>query len=320
MQTIEKPILCVSRCLGFENCRYNGGIVRDETINSLKEFVTFVTPCPECDIGLSTPRESLRLIEQDGLPHLVQSKTERDYTKEMIDYSGAFINNLKFVDGFILKSRSPSCGIKDVKIYSSAAKGASSKKGKGIFAEVIYDKYCGYPIEDEGRLSNYKLRESFFTKIFLFSKFRWVKGTASLEELLKFHSSNKMLFNSFNIKETKEMGRVLANHEHNNIETLLKDYEIHFKNVLLKSPRYTSNINIMQHCLGYFTKHINAAERQFILESIEKYRLGQLPLSTPLNVIKSYIIRFDIEYLKSQTFFQPYPEELLEVRDSGKGI
>ena len=320
MQIIEKPILCVSRCLGFESCRYNGGIVRDETINSLKDFVTFKTPCPECDIGLPVPRDSLKLIEQEGAAHIVQTKTNRDYSKDMLNFSDIFLEKLGTVDGFILKSRSPSCGIKDVKIYSSAEKGASSKKGKGIFAEVVYNKYYGYPIEDEGRLSNYKIRESFFTKIFLFSKFRWVKTTSSLEELLKFHSSNKMLFNSFNIKETKEMGRVLANHEHKTFKDLHKDYEIHFKYALLKNPRYTSNINILQHCLGYFTKYINSAERQFILDSIEKYRLGQLPLSTPLNVIKSYVIRFDIEYLKAQTFFQPYPEELLEVRDSGKTI
>jgi uncharacterized protein YbgA (DUF1722 family)/uncharacterized protein YbbK (DUF523 family) len=320
MQIIEKPILCVSRCLGFESCRYNGGIVKDETISSLKDFANFITVCPECDIGLSTPRESLRLIEKADRSHIFQSKNNSDYTDEMINFSEEFIGKLSEVDGFILKSRSPSCGIKDVKIYSSNEKGASSKKGKGIFAEIVFNRYFGYPIEDEGRLSNYKLRENFFTKIYIFAQFRSVKKRCSIEELLSFHSINKMLFNSFSIKETKEMGRIIANHEHKHIEDLLKEYEVHLKSALQKSARYTSNINILQHCLGYFTKYINSEERQFILESIEKYRSGKLPLSTPLNIIRSYVIRFDIEYLKSQSFFQPYPEELLEVRDSGKGV
>lgn len=320
MQINEKPILCVSRCLGFESCRYNGGIIRDETIDSLKNFVTFITVCPECDIGLSTPRESLRLVEKENSTHIVQSDINYDFTNKMNDFSNTFLEQLDEVDGFILKSRSPSCGIKDVKIYSSIEKGASSKKGKGLFAEATYNKYIGYPIEDEGRLTNYKLRESFFTKIFLFSQFRHIKKTDSIEELLNFHSINKMLFNSFNIKETKEMGKLIANHEHKKIDQILDEYEIHFKLALQRAPRYTSNINILQHCLGYFTKYITTSEREFILDSIEKYRIGQLPLSSPLNIIKSYIIRFDIEYLKSQRFFRPYPDELLEVRDSGKGL
>jgi uncharacterized protein YbgA (DUF1722 family)/uncharacterized protein YbbK (DUF523 family) len=320
MQISEKPILCVSKCLGFEGCRYNGSLVKDETVDNLKEFVTFITVCPECAIGLPIPRESLRLVEKEEQIHICELKTNTDYTDQMLNFSVGFAKSLGEVDGFILKSRSPSCGIKDVKIYNSNEKGASFKKGKGIFAGIIYDTYPGYPIEDEGRLSNYKLRESFLTKIFLFAQFRMVKKENSIEHLLDFHTKNKMLINSFNAKETKEMGRILANHEHRTTETLCKEYTIHLKAALQKNPRYTSNINILQHCLGYFTKYISSVERQFILDSIEKYRIGQLPLSTPLNIVKSYVIRFDIEYLKSQSFFEPYPEELVVVRDSGKGI
>ncbi|MDP4088759.1 MAG: DUF523 and DUF1722 domain-containing protein [Bacillota bacterium] len=314
----ESPVLCVSRCLGFENCRFNGGMVRDNTIESLRNHVEFITVCPECDIGLPTPREALRIIEKAGSHFLVESKSLYDYTDQLTCFSKEFTDNLGEVDAFIFKSRSPSCGIKDVKIYSNSGGGGPSKKGKGIFAEILSEKFPGYPMEDEGRLSNFNIREAFLTKLFILSEFRFIKREFSMDALLNFHTRNKMLLNSFSIKESREMGRILANHQHYQPGELYRLYEYHLRLALSRSARYTTNINILQHAFGYFSKDISTAEKQFILDSIEKYRKGQLPLSTPLNIVKAYIIRFDIGYLKSQSFFEPYPAELVEMRDSGK--
>jgi uncharacterized protein YbgA (DUF1722 family) len=43
-----------------------------------------------------------------------------------------------------------------------------------------------------------------------------------------------------------------------------------------------------------------------------------VPLSTLIGMMMSWIVRFENDYLAQQTFFQPYPEPLITITDSGK--
>jgi uncharacterized protein YbbK (DUF523 family)/uncharacterized protein YbgA (DUF1722 family) len=316
----EKPIICVSRCLGFEACRYNGAVINDNLVSKLKNHVDFIPVCPEVDIGLPIPRESLRLVKGGPAVTLIQPKTGLDVTEKMSEYTSSFFQASATYDGFILKSRSPSCGVKDVKIYSSTEKGASSEKGVGLFAAVVLERFPGAVIEDEGRLSNYSIREHFLTKLFTFHHFRLVKDRKSPEELLRFHSTNKLLFMAYNQKELKTLDKLLGNADNSLLERLLMDYEEHLKLVFARNARYTSNITVLQHAMKLFSDKITESENNFILDSLEKYKNGKLPLSAPVYVIKSYAVRFDLQELLNQSFFSPYPEELVELRDSGKGV
>lgn len=320
MENFERPVVCISKCLGFESCRYNGTVISDALVEKMKDYTTFITVCPEKEIGLGTPREALRIVKENDELRIIESKGGTDYTKEFSNFSSNFIHSLNGIDGFILKSRSPSCGIKDVKIYSSAARGASSEKGNGLFGGSIVANFPGIPIEDEGRLSNFKIRENFLTKLFLLTRFKRVKESCSIEKLAKFHNMNKLLLMTFNQKELKELGRITANHENKSPETLIDEYELHLLHAISKSARYTSNINALQHAIGHFSKYISEAERSFLLTSIEKYRSGHIPFSAPLYLVKSYAVRFNLTYLLNQSFFEPYPEALIEMRDSGKTL
>jgi len=180
---IEKPIIVTSKCLGFECCRYNGGIQNDDFIKKLNDFVEYITVCPEVEIGLSTPRDPIRIVQNNGELSLVQPKTGKDFSKVMYEFSQEFINSLENVDGFILKSRSPSCGIKDVKIYPNSEKGGGSSKGKGFFAAVAQEQLPYLAIEDEGRLKDFKIREHFLTKIFTLAEFRRIRKKISINGL-----------------------------------------------------------------------------------------------------------------------------------------
>lgn len=316
----DKPVVCVSRCLGFQCCRYNGGIINDSLISKLKNHVDIVTVCPEVEIGLPIPRESLRIVKSGTENTLIQPKTGLDLTIEMNEFTKNFLKSLKDIDGFILKSRSPSCGIKDVKIYSSPEKGASTQKGVGIFAGAVMDKFSGIPIEDEGRLSNYSIRENFLTKLFTYHYFRIVKSKKSKEELEKFHLTNKLLFMAYNQKELKVLDRIVRNDVNNNLEIVLQDYEEHLKLVFARNARYTSNIMVIMHSMKLFTDKITEAEKNFILDALEKYKNGKLPLSVPIYIVKSYGVRFNLQELLDQRYFSPYPEDLVELRDSGKSV
>ena len=128
MDNNTKPILVVSKCLGFDKCRYDGSMIENEFIEKLKKYVEIIPFCPEVQCGLSIPRDTLRIVELDEKKELIQLKTERNLTNEIINSSEKFLSDLKEIDGFILKCKSPSCGVKDAKIYSSIEKGSAVKK------------------------------------------------------------------------------------------------------------------------------------------------------------------------------------------------
>ena len=117
METFPTPKVVVSRCLGFEACRYDGSVINDPFVPMLKPHVEFITPCPEKEIGLGVPRKPVRLVQQNEHKHLFQPATGSDVTDKMQEYIDQFLENLGEVDGFILRHRSPYCGLRNEKIY-----------------------------------------------------------------------------------------------------------------------------------------------------------------------------------------------------------
>jgi len=318
MKNFIKPNVFFSRCLGFDSCRYNGQMISDPFVEKLKEYVNIINVCPEMAIGLAVPRDPIRVVVEDNELKLYQPKTEKEFTKEMKEFSNLYINSLEDMDGFILKSGSPSCGYKNVKNYRGKTKGTVCVKGPGFFGGKAIEVFPYMAIEDEGRLHNYRIRDHFLMKIFMNADFRKVKESNSLGELIKFQSRNKLLLMANSQKYMKVLGRIVSNSEEKSIQGILEEYEKNLGLVFEKIPRYTSNINILMHAMGYFPKDITKNETELILDCFEKYKIGKLTLNTPMLLIKAYAIRFDIKYLLDQTYFCPYPEELVFLEDSGK--
>ncbi len=319
MREFVKPKLIVSKCLGFAHCRYNGLIISDEFVSELQPHVDFNPVCPEVEIGLGVPREPIRVISVDEKLRLVQPATGRDVTDEMLGFTDSFLSSVEEVDGFILKSRSPSCGIKDVKVFRGMEKSAPVSRDAGFFGRAVSGRFPHLAIEDEGRLTNFRIREHFLAKLFTFSSFREIKASNSMKELVRFHSENKLLLMAYNQKELRILGRITANHEKKPFAEVIEGYGQHLFNAFSCAPRYTSNINVLMHAMGYFSKGLSHSEKSFFLDSLERYRSGKVPLSSNTSILRSWVIRFENEYLMQQTFFEPYPEGLIEITDSGKG-
>lgn len=315
-----KPILVISKCLGFDACRYNGGIENNSFIENLKKYVEFITVCPESDSGLSTPRDILRIVQKNDKLEIVVSKTGEDVTGKLCDFIEKFLTDLGDVDGFILKNKSPTCGLKDAKIYTSVDKGAAIRRGKGIFVQKVSNEYPNIIIEDEGRLTNFKIREHFLTRIFVLANFRNAKKSNDKDMLRNFHLQNTLLFLAYSQKYSKLLDSLIYNDESFNSNTVFIEYEKYLNKLLERAPRYTSNINVLLKSVDSFKDNITQDEMQFIWNTIDKYKKGLVPFSVPLYLVKGYIVRFDLEYLLNQSFFMPYPEELIHVSDSGKLI
>jgi len=313
LREFPKPAIVVSKCITFEPVRWNGGIIASEFVEKLKPYVSFVPDCPEVEIGLGVPRDPVRIVLVNGENRLLQPSTGLDFTDKMKSFAETFLKSLKEVDGFILKSGSPSSGFKNVKIYPKIEKSSSIARGPGFFGKAVLESFPYLAIEDERRLLNPRIKEHFLTKLFAFASFRRVKRSGTIGELVRFHSENKYLLTAYNQKELRVLGRIVANQENKPINELINSYEAHLYNAFKRSPSVGANVNVMMKIMGYFSHQLSKDEKSFFLSSLEKYKAGRLPLSASLNVLKVWITRFKEEYLMNQTFLEPYPEQLAEV-------
>lgn len=313
-----RPKIVISACIEHSSVRYDGTMISDEVVRKLKQFVDFMPVCPEVAIGLGSPRDTLRLVKKDGKIVLVSTTKGEDFTEQMDTFSRKYIETLqkKIVDGFILKAKSPTCGTDKVKVYKGIGKAMPDQPiQNGLFAQNIVERYLQQPIETERRLSNFNIREAFFIQIFTFASFREVK---TIKELQNFHKMNKYLFMSFHQLHMKNLGNIAANRDKHSFEVVYQNYK-ELLQVLLACP-LTKNkrINVLSHIYGYFKKYLSPSEKTFYFDTQNDYLVGRVPYSVTLNILRSFIVRFDQDYLSNQTIFEPYPKELITQLDSGK--
>jgi len=320
MATFPRPRVFVSKCLGFAACRWNGQTVSDHFVERLAAHVTYATACPEVEIGLGCPRDPIRVVMLDDERRLYQPATGRDVTDEMRAYAARLLDRADGLDGFLLKSRSPSCGIKDVKIRHSVENDAVLGRGAGFFGEAVLERFGHLAVEDEGRLNNFRIREHFLTKLFTLAAFRELRTAGGeMGDLVAFHARHKGLLMGYNQTQMRALGRVVANHDHKPVVEVYDAYAEGLAKALDKPPRFTGMINVLMHALGYVSDDLKAEEKAFFLDLLEKYRAGQVPLSVLLALVKSWAVRFGVENLLGQSYLEPYPEALVEITDSGKG-
>lgn len=314
-----EPRVVFSRCLGFDACRYNGQMISDRVVESIVPFVQPITVCPEMAIGLGVPREPIRLIEERGDLVLFQPATGRNLTAEMASFADRYLDELTDVDGFVLKYRSPSCGPTQVRVYNSRAPEAGHRKGSGAFGGRSLERFGELAVEDEGRLQNFDIRQHFLTKLYTLARFRETTARGGMKDLVEFHANHKFLLMAYSQTAMRQLGRVVANAERLPLDQVVRTYRTELLAALAKAPRRTSAINVLLHGFGYVSDELSPSEKSFFLDALERYRARQIPLSVPASLVRSWSIRFDVEYLLDQVYFEPFPQELVSVLDSGKG-
>jgi len=147
-------------------------MISNAFVRRLADHVTFCALCPEAEIGLGCPRAPIRVVLVDGERRLIQPATGRDVSDAMRSYASRTLDAMGDVDGFLLKSRSPSCGLKDVKIYEGPDGDQPLARGEGFFGEAVLARFGHLPVEDEGRMNDLVLRARFLTRLFAAAAFR----------------------------------------------------------------------------------------------------------------------------------------------------
>ncbi|MCX8082154.1 MAG: DUF523 and DUF1722 domain-containing protein [bacterium] len=302
---MQKPKIVLSRCFS-EPVRYNGERVNNNFVNRLKEFVDFIDFCPEVDTGLGVPRKRVSIIEIDGLKKLIQTETGKDLTDIITEYSQKVINSLKEIDGFILKAKSPSCGVGSARLYRN---NSFIGKTSGFFAEKIKNHFYYLPVEDENRLRDESIREHFLIRIFAFAELRALLNNPTPKNLVDFHTRYKYLLMTYSQRYLKEIGQIVADNSIPFEEKIIR-YRQKFYESFLRKPSPKRHINTLMHITGYISKNLNPEEKKHLHSLIERYIKGRLPLNVITELLKSFVYRFGNEYLLYQKYLHPYPEEL----------
>lgn len=309
---MRKPKIVVSECLYGTKCRYDGQGYNDKVIQSLKDYVDIQTVCPELAIGLSIPREPIRIEmnKENEEYRLIDYNSKNDYTNQMTEFSEEFINGLDDIDGFILKSRSPTCGLKDAKVYYRGNKCSIRSNENGFFSQKIIDKYDYLPIENEGRLKNYNIRDNFFTRIF------FINNLKNNKNIIEFHKNNLLLLKSYDEESTNEVSDIL---NENRMEDQVHQYKEKVLNIVSNQRKKENKLSIIIKVFEKYKNMLNEEEINMFNGLIESYENQRIPFSTLEVVIKMYVTRFKDKDILNQTFFYPYPENLINITDSGKG-
>jgi len=210
----------VSSCLLGRPVRYDGGHKRDDFLTGvLGPFVEWVPVCPEVEIGLGTPRPTLRLEGDPSSPRLVMPSTGADYTDAMRRYAERKVAALARADlcGYVLKRNSPSCGLQPL----------------GLFAAVLKARLPALPVEEEGRLADPVLCENFIERLFAARRLKdFFAGRWSTSGLVAFHTAHKFQLRAHSLAGYQRLGRLVASAGSLERAALRAEYERQFMDTL----------------------------------------------------------------------------------------
>ncbi len=315
-ERLGEPVirLGVSTCLLGEQVRYDGGHKLDRfLVNTLGRFVTWVPVCPEVEMGLPTPRESMRLVGNPEAPRLIAPKSGTDHTDRMKAWAKGRLEELAAMDlcGFVAKKNSPSSGVFRVKVYNEH--GMAQRIGMGIFPRELRDRFPLLPIEEEGRLNDMPLRENFIERIFAY--YRWRR---MLDEdptpggLVKFHTAHKLTLMAHSPKHYTEMGRLVADAGNRDWAELANEYGALLMEGLGVMGTRGKHVNVLHHLMGFLKNHLTSEDKQELLGLVEDYRRGLVPLIVPLTLLKHHLNRCPVpDWVHQQVYLTPYPKELM---------
>jgi|TARA_B110001454_G_scaffold110082_1_gene103385 uncharacterized protein YbgA (DUF1722 family)/uncharacterized protein YbbK (DUF523 family) len=308
---LEKIKIGISSCLMGEKVRFDSGHKRNAYINGiLANFFEFTTFCPEVEIGLSIPREPIRLVTLNDKVHCVGTRNpELDVTEDLYKSADEQQAWHRQLCGYILKKGSPSCGMERVRLYKGDI---PDRIGVGLYAERLMQNFPNLPVEEEGRLEDPVLRENFIQRVYIYSRWQNLMEQAiSMKNLTLFHAQHKYIYMSHDQSMARQLGSWLAESHKTDLDTLTTQYPLKMMTLLKRRATRKNHVNTLQHIQGYLKNHLDAGDKQELTTNIKQYREGLLPLIVPITLLRHHFRRYPNNYISNSYYMQPHPAELM---------
>lgn len=306
----EKIKIGISSCLLGQKVRFDGQHKYHWYINEvLSDYFEYVSICPELEIGMGVPRKTVRLVGELDHPEMIEPTTGKNWTDKMNSYSEKKVAKLGDICGYLFKKGSPSCGAFRTKVYQDS--GIPLPNGQGLFAAEVCRRWPLLPVEDEGRLNDAKLRENFIARVFGYDRLKKLcKKRFKKGDWVHFHSQNKYLLLAHSRKHYTELGELVAHISEYSATDFKEKYSEIYMNTLAIKTTTKKNYDVLQHILGFLKKHLTKDQKANIIDVLNQYYRGIIPLIVPITLLRHYIEVFDIPYIKDQYYLSPHPMEL----------
>ena len=157
-----RPVIAISSCILGNRVRYDGELKHiPELCEQLQQHFQLLAVCPEVEIGLSVPRPPLQLSRDAGGRVRMIGRDDRsiDVSDAMDAFCRARPDTLSDICGYVFKSRSPSCGLRNIPLLLE--QGHIDDNHAGLFARAMMDRYPDLPVADEMALQSSRQRQLF---------------------------------------------------------------------------------------------------------------------------------------------------------------
>jgi len=294
----------VSSCLMGQSVRFDGNHKKNNLVTEcLGDKFNLVSICPEVAIGMGVPRQPIRLMqtEKKTVRALGVRDPALDVTDELRNFAIDMAPTLASFSGYVFKKDSPSCGLFGVKLYDT--EGMPGKNGRGIFSEQVLHANANMPVEEEGRLSNFDLKDNFIKRVFIYhdwqSRLRLGLTCQSFEE---FHRIHKFTLLAHDQPCYRRLGKYVADCTTSELSKRSEYYITEFMNALKIIPTVDQNINVMMHIMGFLKRDITASDKAELLRTMEKYRVGVVSKDVLITLIRYHLKNHPNQYLSSQHY------------------
>ncbi len=291
--------------------RWDGGHKRDAFLSDvLAPFVEWVPVCPEVEAGLGVPREAIRFEEEGGRVLLVGEGSGRDHTATLERFARVRLKELGRLglDGYVFKQDSPSCGVHPVKVYSAGHE--PKRKGRGLFAAALTRAWPNLPVEEEGRLADPVLRESFVERVFAWQRLRntWTPRF-SVARLEACHAAHRLQLMAHDEAGCRSLDECVSGAARGATQALRTRYVDQFAKTMARPATRRSQNHILHHAADRLKPHLTRADRHELGAEIDAHRRGLVPLIGPVTLIRHHARVHQVADLSGQTFLEPHPHE-----------
>ncbi len=312
---MDKIPVGISSCLLGQHVRYDGGHKKNEYITeTLGQFFHFIAFCPEMASGMQTPRPPIQLRQTDQGVRCVGVKDHQfDVTEQLQQSASKQAHWLAELCGYILKKDSPSCGMERVKVYKGDY---PNQVGTGIFAHYMQSHFPLLPLEEEGRLGDPHLRENFIQRVYVMRRWKQlIEGGLSLHKLTVFHSRHKLIAMSHEQNLARALGKLAASANTENLQQVSQQYAEDLMKCLKITATRGNHVNVLQHIQGYLKTQLDKEDKAELIETIENYRLGYLPLVVPITLLRHHFRKTPDPFIDRSFYMTPHPQKLAALND-----
>jgi uncharacterized protein YbbK (DUF523 family)/uncharacterized protein YbgA (DUF1722 family) len=304
--------LGISACLLGERVRYDGGHKRDPFLTDvLGKHVEWVPVCPEVEVGLGIPRPPIDLVRVGAEIRLVVGATGEDITETMRAYAAWRAKGLASLelDGYVLKSKSPSCGLARVPVRDGDEGEAT---GRGLFADALALTMPQLPMEEEARLRHASVRAHFVERLFAAARWRDLgRRRVPAGRLVAFHAAHKYAVLAHSPAHYAKLGGLVATAGRRRIDDVVAEYGALFAAAYAVPATRERHAHALEHMAGFFMSALSDDERAELTMAIADFRRGVTPLADPLALIREHVRRLGVAALAEQVYLGPQGAELL---------